>query len=362
MSIHPVEAGRTALSREVSDFLLDFLGAHQRFAMYPDGHPLLEPAVKSLLRRLEVLFFERPTLSIGVAPNALLVSGVPTDPANALFRDFAVRLHKANIGGMKFFRGVSSSELVSLLNVLREEQEQQLPEMGGHDEPLLQWPHIRLFALNYDFLELVDEEEDLGLEFQLGSGWAARLWIGLVRAGLGVELPDEEAAETDPMAVAAAVNLPQPDPKRDERVLQALVDFAEAARGRGRSESLALQKHLARFIRGLTPAALRRLMHMGGDDDRRRHFLLDASDALSAGSIITLVEAAAHNSSRSVSPQLLQMLMKLGHHADEGTGPGRAKANVEVRQRLTALIESWAKKDMEVGTAEYRQALTLLPF
>lgn len=362
MSIFPVDAGRVQLPREVGDFLLDLVGAYQRFAMYPDGHPLLDPAVQGLQRRLDVLFFERASLSIGVTPNGLLISGVAADTSNPVFREFAARLYRSNVGGMKFFRGVGGNELFSLLTVLRD-VESQANAAPAHDEPLLQWPHVRLFALNYDYLELIDDDEaESSLEFKLGSGWAARLWVGLVHAGLGDELSDAEAAEVDPAAVAAGVNLAGADAKRDERVLQSLLDFADAVRGRGRAESLALQKHLARFIKGLTPQALDRLLHMGGDAEKRRRFVLDASAALSAGTVVSLVEAAARSSGRSLSPTLLQMFMKLGQHADEGTGAARAKADVALRQRLTSLIESWAERPTPVGSEEYRQALTLLPF
>lgn len=362
MSIHPVEAGRQSLPREVAEFLLDFLSAQQRFQIYPDGHSMLEPAVKGLVRRLEVLFFERPAFSVGVTPTALLVSGIPTDPNNVLLRDFAARLHRANIGGVKFLKGVTPSEVSSLLGVLRDEAATQGLHATAHDEPLMQWPHVRLFALTYDYLQLLDESTELDLEFKLGSGWAARLWVGLVRAGLGGDLSEEDAAEVSPETIAAALNIPTVNPQRDERIIRALTDFADAARGRGRAESLAMQQYLAKFVAGLSPEALKRLLHMDGDAERRRQFLMDAGSALFAGTVVTLVEAAAAMSDRTISPTLLQMLAKLGKHADEGSGPSRMKADVAVRQRVTSLLESWAKRETTPVPEEYRQALTLLPF
>jgi hypothetical protein len=364
VSIHPVEAGRQSLPREVAEFLVDFQSAQQRFQIYPDGHSMLEPAVKGLVRRLEVLFFERAVFSIGVTPTALLVAGMPTDPNNTLLRDFAARLHRANIGGVKFLRGVTPSEVASLLGVLRDESQTQTIQGSAHDEPLLQWPHIRLFALTYDYLQLLDDDEQsIDLEYKLGSGWAARLWVSLVKAGLGDDLSDDAAAEVSPETVAAALNLPAPNPKRDERIIRALLDFAEAARGRGRAESLAMQQYLGKFIGNLSRDALQRLLHMDGDVERRRKFLLDAGAALFAGTVLELVEVAAAMSDRSISPTLLQMLAKLGKHADEGIGASRMRADVAVRQRITTLLESWARRETTAAVPdEYRQALTLLPF
>ena len=68
MSISPISPDGQVLSRELSEFLLDFLGAQQRFAMYPVGHPLLDPAVDSLTRRLNTLFLERGSISVAVTP------------------------------------------------------------------------------------------------------------------------------------------------------------------------------------------------------------------------------------------------------------------------------------------------------
>ena len=49
MSISPSSPDGQVLSRELSEFLLDFLGAQQRFAMYPVGHPRAgQPILKML--------------------------------------------------------------------------------------------------------------------------------------------------------------------------------------------------------------------------------------------------------------------------------------------------------------------------
>ena len=75
MSISPASPDGQVLSRDLSEFLLDFLGAQQRFAMYPIGHPLLDPAVDSVSRRLNTVFLERASVSLAVTPQQLVVSG-----------------------------------------------------------------------------------------------------------------------------------------------------------------------------------------------------------------------------------------------------------------------------------------------
>ncbi len=363
MSISPVAPDGAVLSREQSEFLLDFLGAQQRFAMYPIGHPLLDPAVDSLMRRLATLFLDRASIAMGVTPNQLIVSGVPTDPENQLLRDLAAKLHRRNIGGLKLYRGVSRTEISSFLGVLATETGDATPG-GAHDEPLAQWPHIRLFGLAYDKLHLLadDEEEEMGLFDPLGGSWAGRLWLSLARSALGEQLADDVLAKFAPEDIAKAIDGLQKDNRRDEKILQAIADLAEACQGKGRAESLALQRQLSRLIGALQPGTLQRLMTMGGDLDKRRKWLLHASRVMNADVIVTLVESAAKASERSISPAILQLLSKLSAHVDKGPPRTRLRAEQALRQRIRDLVAQWQKPGTRPpGTPEYDLTLEQLP-
>lgn len=355
MSYSPVAAGRVVLSRELSDFLMDLLGAHQRFTMYPEGHPLLEPAVRNVLRRLEVLFIERETISLGVAPNQLLISGIPTDPNHVVLRDLASRLHESNIGAVKFYEGVTAAEMVAFLRVLSARRAAE--EAPGHDEPPTQWPHIRLFPLNYDHLALIDEERDPDAEADAGDSWAARLWLTLARTALGDGLSEEEAVKADPVALARAIELRPPDPDHDERILQSLTEFTDAFRGRGRAEALALQRQLSRMVGALKGATRERLLSMGGDLARQKRFLFDVSQVMSADVVLSLVEAAASAQGRSISPTLLRLFGKLASHAQKGPAALRTRADLVFRQRIKQMIEGWNLDESPGVSPEY--ALTL---
>lgn len=63
---------RAALSRELSDFLIELSIALHKHAMYPDGHPSLGPAADGVAKRLYALLQDRGTLSLGVARNQLV--------------------------------------------------------------------------------------------------------------------------------------------------------------------------------------------------------------------------------------------------------------------------------------------------
>ena len=46
---------RAALSKELSEFLVEFSIALHKHAMYPDGHPSLAPAASGVVRRADTL-------------------------------------------------------------------------------------------------------------------------------------------------------------------------------------------------------------------------------------------------------------------------------------------------------------------
>ena len=70
---------RAALSRELGEFLIELSIALHKHAMYPEGHPSLEPAAASVVHRAAELLRDRPTLSLGVARSQLIIEGVATD-------------------------------------------------------------------------------------------------------------------------------------------------------------------------------------------------------------------------------------------------------------------------------------------
>ena len=87
---------KAALSRELGEFLIELSIALHKHAMYPEGHPSLAPAAAGVARRAGDLLQERPTLSLGVARNQLIIEGVATDP-----KEFDPELVKAFTGMMR---------------------------------------------------------------------------------------------------------------------------------------------------------------------------------------------------------------------------------------------------------------------
>ncbi len=361
---------RLVLARELAEFVVAFSGAYQRFSMYPDGHPALETAIRNLAKRLDEIFLDRPSVAIGVSPSQLLVAGVPTDPKQVLLRDLAEHLHRHDVGGVKILRGVKRAELASLFSSLRgggagagaaHPAEKQNGGPPG-TAPRPHWNHIRLYPPSYDHLALFDDSGEEEQEVTATEAWAKLLWLGLARAAVSEDLTDDEGSALDPEELAKAIDEQCEDPVYGDQLLTALSSFAESCRERGRSESVTVQRHLARLIAGLSDNALNQLLVMRENGEDRRRFLLESTHVLTAKLVLRLVEAAAGAQNRSLSPALLQLLGKMASHADDETGPRRRQADDSLRELIRKLLERWDDEQLSTALpALYERTLERLP-
>jgi hypothetical protein len=352
-----------ALSRELSDFLIEFsIGLHKN-AIYPSGHPLRESAADQIARRLDSLLKERSTLSLGVARHQLIIEGVATEENNPVLRDLALRLHRHHLGAMKFSQGVTSEELGDALSTLAVDAGRRVRPLGLEDHDFLQqWPHVRLFPLTFEQLQLLEEDEEKEeekAEMRGSRSRAAQLWIGLARAALASDLDDETLAEsadsTDPVAVAKAIDDHKRDAAYDQVVVGYLLQIAEELKAKGGKEAAALQRRISRLVSTLQPETLHELMQMGGDVIQRRKFVLDATQGMAVDAVVDLVQAAADTSGQTISHSLIRMLSKLAVHADDGSPLARPSADSALRDQVHKLVTGWNLEDPNPDN--YRLAL-----
>ena len=352
-----------ALSRELSDFLIEFsIGLHKN-AIYPSGHPLRESAADQIARRLDSLLKDRSTLSLGVARHQLIIEGVATEENNPVLRDLALRLHRHHLGAMKFSQGVTSEELADALATLAVDAGRRVRPLGLEDHDFLQqWPHVRLFPLTFEQLQLLEEDEEKEeekAEMRGSRSRAAQLWIGLARAALASDLDDETLAEsadsTDPVAVAKAIDDHKRDAAYDQVVVGYLLQIAEELKAKGGKEAAALQRRISRLVSTLQPDTLQELMYMGGDVIQRRKFVLDATQGMAVDAVVDLVQAAADTSGQTISHSLIRMLSKLAVHADDGSPLARPSADSALRDQVHKLVTGWNLEDPNPDN--YRLAL-----
>ena len=345
-----------SLPRELGDFLIELSIAMHKTAIYPPRHPLLESAVASVERKLSQLLRERPTLSIGVARRQLIIEGVATDANHPLLRELAQRFHRHHLGALRFAAGVTAVEVADLLATVgasADAAQQGKPVGLGPLEELSRWPHVRLFPLTYEQLQLVDGEDDGSAEGGGGTR-AAQLWVGLARAAMMAETNAAAASgavpheiESDPEAVARAIDEHQSDEGYDQVIVGYLLQIAQELNTAGEDgkEAPALQARVSRMVASLDPRTLRRLLAMGGDLGQRKRFVSDAARGMKPNAVIDLVRAAAESSNQTISHSLLRMFNKLAVHAERNTGGMAAEAESALRDNVQRLIGNWGLDD-----------------
>lgn len=338
---------RATLSRDLADFLVELSIALHKHAMYPQGHPSLEPAAAAVTNRAALLLEDRPTLSLGVARHQLVIEGVATDPKHPVLRELAARLHRHHLGAVTFRRGVDVPEVADALKTLAVEAERTGRPLGLEEPDRLKaWPHVQLHALTYERLELADRE---GRPTE-GDARAAQLWVGLARAALATA--PEDATPTEPAVIAEAIDARATgagDAAYDQVIVGYLLQIAAELKTAGGTEAAALRRRTSRLIRTMKPDTLRRLVAMGGDFAQRRQFVADVTDGMAVDAVLDILTAAAATTHETISHSLVRLLSKLAVHAETGADVVRPQADAALRDQVRRLLEGWTLPDPNPG-------------
>jgi hypothetical protein len=334
----------TLLSRELADFLIEFSIVLHKRSMYPAGHPHLRNASGRFARRLNALLENRESVTLGVARHRLVIETATTDPKNALLRDLAHRLHRHRIAAVHLTRGATAEEIEDVLAALSANPQRGEGPIGRRLDRVGPWNHIRLRPVGYDKLTLQDSgvaRDPNGDE--PGDGRDA--WVELARLALASEHETGSPTEADPLVVARAIGRKSGEVAYDRVVLGYLSRVAEEMSGRKGIVEDQLSERLSALIEALDPDILRHLLETGADQAERRRFVLNASQVLAADAVMEVLEAAAKASHQTISHNLLNLLHKLAHHAEDGSPEIRAEAEGALRNNVARLIGDWELED-----------------
>lgn len=334
----------TSLSRELADFLVEFSIVLHKRSMYPSGHPHLRDSADRFARRLNALLGNRDSVTLGVARNRLVIETVTTDPKNALLRDLAHRLHRHRVAAVHLTRGATGEEIEDVLAALSADPQRGAGPVGKRLDRVGPWNHIQLRPAGYDRLTLQDP--DSGGRSQADRPMSGRdAWVELARLALSSDIVANSATEADPLVVAQAIGRKSGEVAYDRVVLGYLSRVAEEMSGRKGAVEDQLSERLSGLIDALDPDTLRRLLETGANQAERRQFVLNASQVLAADAVMEVLEAAAKASNQTISHNLLNLLHKLAHHAEDGSADIRAEAEGALRNNVARLIGDWELED-----------------
>lgn len=345
----PVAPTRVALPRELAHLLTELAIAIQNHTVYPPGHPFLARGAEGVARRLSGLLLDRPTLSLGVAHDQLVIEGVATDRHNPVLAGLALRLHRHRIAAVTLERGLDRDDASALLQLLASD-----PDRGGDADVLAASATLsraRLHRVHYEELELASGEDEMAVAAEAPR--SSQLWLGLARAALA----DDALTEPEPQAIAVAINEAK-EAAYDQVIVGYLMQLAAELRTGDGPGAAEIRRRLADALSRLNPDALSRLVEMGGDVAQRRRFMLDASHGFSADAVVRLVEAASGASRQPMSHSMLRLLTKMAAHADDSHDSAHTAADIALRNQIEALVSGWSLSD--ANTATYTATLDSL--
>lgn len=344
MANHPTASAgqqRAVLPRDVAVFL-PLLGiALHKCTAYPERHPLLQSAIDAASSHLRVVLVNRPFFLVGVARNQLLVEGLATDPENPVLRELAAKLHRHQIGAIKFTPGATREELTEVLRLLSSDA-RTTPvghTLKDHDT---RWDCIRLLPPAYDRLELAEGAQRLG-EQAGGDTTAHRLWIGLAAVALAKEGAPE--LHSDPRAVAKALSERVKDPEKAKQVINYLLGLSRELKLAAGAEAAAIKERLAQLLNHITEDTLRELASVGADLAQRRRLVADAAMVLPAGAVMTLLRAVSDSNAQAIPQAMLRLLTKLAFQAEKGSISVREEADLAMREGVRQLVDKWSLDD-----------------
>ncbi len=344
MANHPIASAgqqRAVLPRDVGVFL-PLLGiALHKCTTYPERHPLLQSAIDAAASHLRVVLVNRPFFLLGVARNQLLVEGLATDPDNPVLRELAAKLHRHQIGAIKFTQGASREELTEVLRLLSGDA-RTAPVGSTLKDHDTSWDCIRLLPPAYERLELAEGEQRLG-EQAVGDTAAHRLWIGLAAVALAKEGAPE--LHSDPRAVAKALTERIKDPEKAKQVISYLLGLSRELKLAAGAEAAAIKERLGQLLNHITEDTLRELATVGADLAQRRRLVADAAMVLPAGAVMTLLRAVSDSNAQAIPQAMLRLLTKLAFQAEKGSLSVREEADLAMREGVRQLVDKWSLDD-----------------
>jgi HEAT repeat protein len=342
----------------VEKFLVAFARALQKHAMYPPGHPALEPAARALTGALRRATEERERVELSVAPDRIGVGEAATDPEADLFSSLARRLHRHHLSVITLEADAGEEEIDTLLEALALEPDEDSAAGLRFDGMLPGCPHVQVQPVPYAAMRLAEESEEV-------KERARSLWFQLARVAQGVDPDaDEDAVSLEPEAVARAMADGSREGREEyaEAVLESVSDaarlFRDTERREGESALGSLSDQMSTLVQELPPETFVELLENGGSPEQARQILFDVSFQLEPGAMEKILDAVADVRFVEISGWLHRIFGKLGSHARSEDTSVREEADDHMREQIREMVGRWELENP--NPTEYEEALSRL--
>lgn len=325
------------LPAEVEDVLVTFSRALERIGLYPPGHPAVDPLVGQVHGKLERVLDQRGPLSVGVAPDVLVLDEAATDSTAPTLRDLTRRLHGHELARLTFHPTPGRQELAELLAALSCPPEEE-GALGSRPYPGGGWPHVTVEPVPYDRIGL-SEEDGAEAAREESTGGAEELWRSLAGTVLGEESApqtDEELPEPDRIAEALEEGLG--DERRARDAAAGLASVAGALQRQGPAAAPEVRDRFVELMQSVEPDALRRMFE-AAPPAADQALMEAAAEWMPAETVLELIQAVARDEDHDLSYHVLRLLTKLAERADSEEGDPQAERSF--RAHVRQLLVGW---------------------
>lgn len=328
--------GPDDLSPGMEETLRELASTLGKFAMYPDGHPTLGPAVDELTDRLGSVIGPGDGLEIEVRRTRLVVDDAATDPDNPLLAGLAGRLHKHQLRALSFRAGLTRDELKELLAALARDPARAAGDPLGLAEREDRWEHVGIVGRRYDPLRL-----DSGVSAEpVPEGEAQE------EPPVGSRLAGADLLERRPSEVARAVEDRLEEEDLDRVVAFQLLRMAERLGTASGDEAEEIRERLSRVVLSLPSEVLDMLLELLEGDRGDEELLLAAARSMEVEATLKLVQTAAsrRDGQEVIAEWLLELILKLSMYGgdEDSDPPSRPR---EVDELIERILDAWDLDD-----------------
>lgn len=311
------------LPRTVNSALRELVNALGKAAMYPPGHRFVSESAAGLVERLGDALTDRDSLTIGILPRGLLLDGTAVEPLPAVLREFAVRMHRKNIGTIHITRGIDAGEVAELIAALSPSNADETVGREG-----LRLDHARIEPMTYDVLAFADAIVDRELDDVF--------WMALVEAAFGRRLIEGDALPTAAQIAEAMSERASESHESAQRVYEALAGFSAALASRGEQTTRNARRRFVDVLSSLSRPTTTRIVAAAPSPTSRRRFVRNTLELVPPALLLQLLESVAEADGEPISPQLRWLLGKLA-----GGGPGEGVVGDGFTEEVLGLVQQW---------------------
>ncbi len=242
-------------ARLLGDAVIELNISRRNVSIYPKGHPTVARSITKTFELLLKIFELRPSVTLAIAKDVLIIDDRYLDKHNTVYREFAVALNALSIASIGFSEGLTEDELYEFLHVLCERPGGRSVEDIRAEVESSSLKHVTLGFVDYDAFAFDEDQRDTP-----DSGhpvWEQYVY-GFLKGNLARDAGEFDLREIPPEALAAIISEGGDEPLQEDSYDRVITAYMRRTGDRAFSEG-DLRKILD-FISGLRPELKRQFL------------------------------------------------------------------------------------------------------